>query len=69
MSDNNGTRESLSLRLTVKDWTDGIKIQDMNFDVGTAYVMNNAGSTIGTYVLGEQGMFSPRQRKDVKHTG
>lgn len=60
---NKPDRETLTLRVTVKGWNDGIEFQDLNFDIGTAYVMNSAGSTIGTYVLGEQGMFSPKPRK------
>jgi len=59
---NEPTRETLALRATVQGWQDGIDHFDMNFDTGTAYVMNSSGSTIGTYVLGEQGKFSPKVR-------
>ena len=62
----NGIHESLSLRVTTRDAHPERDVLDLNFDSGTAYVMNSAGSTIGTYVLGRQGVFSPKQRKDVK---
>ncbi len=65
LADSSGRKETLSLCVKTQGWHDGVEFQDFNFDKGTAYVMNSSGSTIGTYVLGEQGMFSPKPRKDV----